>query len=99
MKRFSVTGITRDREYDVTKGTSGSRIVYFSANPNGEAETLKILLKPKARLRKVAFEIDMGELAIRGRQAIGNIPVSYTHLDVYKRQPKSFRRAYFKLIS
>ncbi|NLB93675.1 MAG: DNA gyrase/topoisomerase IV subunit A, partial [Bacteroidales bacterium] len=73
MKRFSVTGITRDREYDVTKGTSGSRIVYFSANPNGEAETLKILLKPKARLRKVAFEIDMGELAIRGRQAIGNI--------------------------
>ena len=73
MKRFSVTGITRDREYDVTKGTAGSRIVYFSANPNGEAETLKILLKPKARLRKVAFEIDMGELAIRGRQAIGNI--------------------------
>jgi topoisomerase IV subunit A len=73
MKRFSVTGVTRDKEYDVTKGTSGSRIIYFSANPNGEAETLKILLKPKPRLKKLTFEVDMGELAIKGRQSMGNI--------------------------
>ncbi|MGC9353615.1 MAG: DNA gyrase/topoisomerase IV subunit A, partial [Mariniphaga sp.] len=73
MKRFSVTGVTRDKEYDVTKGTPGSRIIYFSANPNGEAETLKILLKPKPRLKKLTFEVDMGELAIKGRQSMGNI--------------------------
>ncbi len=73
MKRFSVTGVTRDKEYDVTKGTSGSRITYFSANPNGEAETLKILLKPKPRIKKLTFEVDMGELAIKGRQSMGNI--------------------------
>jgi topoisomerase-4 subunit A len=73
MKRFSVTGVTRDKEYDVTKGTPGSRITYFSANPNGEAETLKILLKPKPRIKKLTFEVDMGELAIKGRQSMGNI--------------------------
>ncbi|SHF04739.1 topoisomerase-4 subunit A [Mariniphaga anaerophila] len=73
MKRFSVTGVTRDKEYNITKETAGSRITYFSANPNGEAETLKILLKPKPRLKKLAFEVDLGELAIKGRQSMGNI--------------------------
>ena len=73
MKRFGVTGVTRDKEYDVTQGTAGSRITYFSANPNGEAEVLKILLKPKPRIKKLAFEVDMGELAIKGRQSMGNI--------------------------
>ncbi len=73
MKRFSVTGITRDKEYDVTKGNAGSRVTYFSANPNGEAEVLKILLKPKPRIKKLAMEVDMGDLAIKGRQSMGNI--------------------------
>jgi topoisomerase IV subunit A len=73
MKRFGVTGVTRDKEYDLTQGTPGSRITYFSANPNGEAEVLKILLKPKPRIKKLAFEVDMGELAIKGRQSMGNI--------------------------
>lgn len=81
MKRFSVTGVTRDKEYDVTKGSAGSRITYFSANPNGEAETLKILLKPKPRIKKLSFEVDMGELAIKGRQSMGNI---LTKNEVYK---------------
>jgi topoisomerase IV subunit A len=81
MKRFSVTGVTRDKEYDITQGTSGSRITYFSTNPNGEAEVLKILLKPKPRLKKLAFEVDMGELAIKGRQSMGNI---LTKHDVHK---------------
>ncbi|MBN1924900.1 MAG: DNA gyrase/topoisomerase IV subunit A, partial [Prolixibacteraceae bacterium] len=73
MKRFSVTGVTRDKEYNLTQGTNGSRILYFSANPNGEAEVLKITLKPKPRLKKLFFEIDMGELAIKGRASMGNL--------------------------
>ncbi|WP_163325625.1 DNA gyrase/topoisomerase IV subunit A [Draconibacterium mangrovi] len=73
MKRFFVTGVTRDKEYNLTKETKGSRIVYFSANPNGEAEVLRIVLKPKPRIKKLVFEEDMGELAIKGRQSMGNI--------------------------
>ncbi len=73
MKRFYVTGTTRDKEYNLTMETKGTRVVYFSANPNGEAEVLKILLKPKPRIKKLNFEIDLGELAIKGRQSMGNI--------------------------
>ncbi len=73
MKRFAVTGITRDKEYDLTQGTPGSRVLYFSANPNGEAEILKVVLKPRARIRNLIFEVDMGELAIKGRGSRGNI--------------------------
>jgi len=73
MKRFPVTGVTRDKEYNLTKGTPKSRIIYFSENPNGEAEVLRIILKPKPRLKKQELEINMGDLAIKGRQSIGNI--------------------------
>ncbi|AHW59934.1 DNA topoisomerase IV subunit A [Draconibacterium orientale] len=73
MKRFFVTGVTRDKEYNLTKETKGSRIVYFSANPNGEAEILRVVLKPKPRIKKLVFEEDLGELAIKGRQSMGNI--------------------------
>ncbi len=73
MKRFPVKGVTRDKEYDLTKGTEGSRILYFSANANGEAETIKIYLKPRPKLKKLIFEIDFSELAIKGRQSMGNI--------------------------
>lgn len=81
MKRFAVTSITRDKEYDMTKGTAGSRILYFSANPNGESEVLKVTLKPKPRLKKLIFDIDMGELAVKGRSAMGNL---VTKNDVHK---------------
>ncbi|PTN05980.1 DNA gyrase/topoisomerase IV subunit A [Mangrovibacterium marinum] len=77
MKRFAVTGVTRDKEYDVTKGTPGSKVWYFSANPNGEAEILKVTLKPKARLKRMMYEVDMGDLAIKGRGAMGNILTKY----------------------
>lgn len=77
MKRFSVTGVTRDKEYNLTKETKGSRVVYFSANENGEAETLKIILKPKPRIKKLVFEVDLGELAIKGRQSMGNLLTKY----------------------
>jgi topoisomerase-4 subunit A len=73
MKRFPVKGITRDKEYDITKGTEGSRILYFSANANGEAETIKIYLKPRPKLKKLIFEVDFSVLAIKGRQSLGNI--------------------------
>lgn len=73
MKRFAVTGVTRDKEYDLTKGEDGSRIVYFTANPNGEAETIKVYLKPKPKLKKLIFELDFSTLAIKGRQSMGNI--------------------------
>jgi topoisomerase-4 subunit A len=81
MKRFAVTGVTRDKEYNLTQETKGSRITYFSANPNGEAEVLRVVLKPKPRIKKLNFEVDMGELAIKGRQSIGNIMTKH---DVHK---------------
>ena len=73
MKRFFVTGITRDKEYDIIQGTPGSRICYFTRNPNGEAEVVRVTLKPKARLNKLQFDVDFGELAIKGKQSRGNI--------------------------
>lgn len=73
MKRFAVKSVTRDKEYDLTKGTEGSRIMYFSANPNGEAETIKVYLKPRPKLKKLILEVDFSELAIKGRQSMGNI--------------------------
>ncbi len=72
-KRFNVTSITRDREYDVTRGTKGSRISYFSANPNGEAEIIKVQLKPVPHLRRQSFEADFSEIKIKGRATAGNL--------------------------
>ncbi len=73
MKRFAVTGVTRDKEYNLTQGKPGSRVMWFSANPNGEAEIVKVTLKPKARLKTLQFDVDFSELAIKGKQSQGNI--------------------------
>lgn len=73
MKRFPVTGVTRDKEYDLTQGTPGSKICYFTANSNGEAEVIRVTLKPKARLNKLQFDVDFAEMAIKGKQSRGNI--------------------------
>lgn len=73
IKRFAVTGITRDKDYDVTQGTPGSTILYFSANPNGEAETIKVVLKPKLRQKVTTFEKDFSEIMIKGRNSMGNV--------------------------
>ena len=73
MKRFCVTGVMRDKEYDVTQGTSQSRIVYFTANPNGEAETIKVTLEPSPRMRNVFKERDFSEVPIRGRGVRGAV--------------------------
>ena len=81
IKRFAVPSIVRDREYDVTQGTPESRITYFSANPNGEAEIIKITLKPNPRVRRIIFERDFSEVGIKSRQAQG---VILTRLPVHK---------------
>ena len=81
IKRFAVTSVIRDREYDLTQGTADSRITYFTANPNGEAEVIKVTLKPNPRVRRITFERDFSEITIKGRQAQG---VILTRLPVQK---------------
>ena len=73
MKRFFVSGVTRDKEYDLTAGNPGSQILYFSANPNGEAEVVTVHLRQTGSLRKTKFDIDFKELAIKGRSVRGNL--------------------------
>ncbi|MBR2352352.1 MAG: DNA gyrase/topoisomerase IV subunit A [Alistipes sp.] len=73
MKRCAIKGITRDKEYDLTKGTPKSDILYLSVNPNGEAEVLKVYFKPRPRLKRVIVDLDFSELAIKGRQSQGNL--------------------------
>lgn len=73
VKRCAITGLTRDKEYSLGRGTPDTRIMYLSANPNGEAEVIKIFHKPRPRLKKLTFEFDFGELAIKGRSSMGNI--------------------------
>jgi len=73
VKRCALTGLTRDKEYNLGKGTDSTRIMYLSVNPNGEAEVIRVNHKPRARLKKVTFEFDFGELAIKGRSSMGNI--------------------------
>jgi topoisomerase-4 subunit A len=73
VKRFAVTGIVRDKEYAVTKGSPGSKLLYFTANENGEAEIIKVSLKPKPRLKKLSFDFDFADLTIKGRSSQGNI--------------------------
>lgn len=77
MKRFPVTGVTRDKQYDLTKGTKDSQILYFSANPNGEAEVVEVQLKPMPGLRKVQWDLNFAELAVKGRNSMGNVVTKY----------------------
>ncbi|AMQ01793.1 DNA topoisomerase IV subunit A [Pedobacter cryoconitis] len=77
IKRFAVIGVTRDKEYDLTKGSKGSKMLYFTPNPNGEAEIVTVLLKPHTKLKKLQFDIDFAEIAIKGRASQGNIVSKY----------------------
>ena len=77
MKRFAVTGVARDKEYDLTQGKPQSRVMYFTANPNGEAEVIKIQLKPALHLKKMEVIKDLSELAIKSRTARGNVLTKY----------------------
>ncbi|MBQ0152724.1 MAG: DNA gyrase/topoisomerase IV subunit A [Chryseobacterium sp.] len=78
MKRFSVTGVTRNTDYPLASDAKGSEMLYFSANPNGEAESVTVLLKPNPRIRKNKMEIDFSELAIKGRDSKGNLVTKYS---------------------
>jgi topoisomerase-4 subunit A len=72
MKRFYVNSITRDTEYDLTKGTKGSKMLYFSVHPNGEREVVTVLLRPRPHLKRLRFDVDLGEQLIKGRNSAGN---------------------------
>lgn len=72
MKRFYVNSITRDTEYDLTKGTKGSKMLYFSVHPNGEREVVSVMLRPRPHLKRLRFDIDLGALLIKGRNSAGN---------------------------
>ncbi|MBP8824723.1 MAG: DNA gyrase/topoisomerase IV subunit A [Flavobacteriales bacterium] len=73
MKRFAVTAITRDKEYDLTGGSKGSKVLYFTVNPDGASEVVRINLRPKPSLRKTQFDVDLGQLAVKGRGSKGNL--------------------------
>ncbi|MBP4137655.1 DNA gyrase/topoisomerase IV subunit A [Flavobacterium geliluteum] len=77
IKRFNVTGVTRDKPYDLTNETAGSQVVYFSHNPNGEAEVITILLRQVGTIKKLKFDIDFAKLAIKGRASKGNLVTKY----------------------
>jgi len=85
VKRFAVVGITRDKEYNLTRGSEGSRVMYFSANPNGEAESLKVFLRPQPRMKKTSFEFDFSSIAIKGRTSQGNILTKHPIKQIVKR--------------
>jgi topoisomerase-4 subunit A len=77
IKRFNVSGVTRDKSYDLTNGSNGSQVVYFSHNPNGEAEVVTILLRQIGTIKKLKFDIDFAALAIKGRASKGNLVTKY----------------------
>ncbi|MFP2994658.1 DNA gyrase/topoisomerase IV subunit A [Spongiivirga sp. MCCC 1A20706] len=78
IKRFAVTGVTRDKEYDLTQGKKGSVMWYFSANPNGEAEVVSVFLRQVGSIKKLKFDVDFADLAIKGRGVKGNIVTKYS---------------------
>lgn len=82
IKRFAVTGITRDKAYDITQGKPGSRLLYFSANPNGEAETVTVVLRNTGQIKKLKWELDFADLQIKGRGVKGNIVSKHNVLKV-----------------
>ncbi|MAE07224.1 MAG: DNA topoisomerase IV [Bacteroidetes bacterium] len=86
VKRFAVVGVTRDKEYDLTIGSEGSKIIYFTANPNGEAEIVKINLRAKPKLKKLSFDFDFSSLAIKGRKSRGNILAKHTIKNIIQRE-------------
>ena len=86
IKRFNVTAITHDREYDLTTGTPDSRVLYFTANPNGEAEIVKVTFRPNPKLKRISMDKDFGEILVKGRASRGNL---LTRLDVHRITLKS----------
>jgi topoisomerase-4 subunit A len=86
IKRFNVTGITREKEYDLTKGTPNSYVHWFTINPNGEAEKIQVILKPTPGLRKFEIDTDFSEIPVKGRSSTGNIVTKYAVKKVLLKQ-------------
>lgn len=86
VKRFSVLGVTRDKEYNLTIGTEDSKVIYFTANPNGEAEVIKVNLRAKPKLKKLTFDFDFSGLAIKGRSSRGNILTKHSIRNIIQRE-------------
>ncbi len=86
VKRFAVKGVTRDKEYVLTRGAKDSKVVYFSANPNGEAEVIRVNLRPKPKMKKTHFDFDFKALAIKGRSSQGNILSKTPIRNIVKRE-------------
>ena len=84
VKRFAVKGVTRDKEYDLTQGKEDSKVVYLTANPNGEAEVIRVYLRPKPKMKKTNFDFDFGELAIKGRNVKGNTLTKHVVKNIVK---------------
>ena len=78
VKRFAVTSITRDKEYDLTSGSKGSKVLYFTHNPNGEAELVTVILRQSGSIKKLKFDLDFADLLVKGRASKGNIVTKYT---------------------
>lgn len=86
VKRFAVKGVTRDKEYDLTRGSANTKVVYFTANPNGEAEVVRVNLRPRPRMKKTHIDFDFSELAIKGRSSQGNILSRVPVRNIVKRE-------------
>tara|TARA_R110002124_G_scaffold138576_6_gene302259 strand:- start:205531 stop:208224 length:2694 start_codon:yes stop_codon:yes gene_type:complete len=78
VKRFAVTSMTRDKEYDLTNGSKGSKVLYFTANPNGEAEVVTVFLRQSGSIKKLKFDLDFADQLVKGRTSKGNIVTKYT---------------------
>lgn len=86
VKRFAVKGITRDKVYDLTAGTPDSKVIYFTSNPNAEAEIIRVSLRPRPKLKKTSFEYDFATLAIKGRSSRGNLLTKFAVKEIKKRE-------------
>ena len=85
-KRFNITSITRERDYHLTRGAEGSKVLYFSANPNSESEIVRVYLSPNSRARKKVFDFDFGQLAVKGRGSQGNVLTKYAVRRISRQQ-------------
>ena len=99
IKRFNVTSMTRDKEYDLTQGTPGSKVMYFTANPNGEAEIIKVTLEPNPKLKRIFIDKDFSEVLIKGRASKGNLltknPVHRIGLKTHGRSTLGGRKVWY----
>jgi len=97
MKRFKISGVIRDKEYNLTQGKEGSEVLYFSSNIKGIADVVTIHLRKRSSIKKIKWEVDFGDLAIKGRDSKGNIVTKYTIRKVSYREKNSIEKIIKKI--